>query len=304
MKRRAYLSLAPALVLVGAILIRTTWLRNAAARRTPESGLPQGAGTPPNAVRAGVAKVYGHLPIHFEANHGQTDSQVKFLAHGIGHTLFLTDREAVLVLTKGEPLAKSTPEHPALTTELALRMSFADANPGSRVTGVEELPGKANYFIGRDPSQWHTDVPLYAKVQYDDLYAGIDLSYSGDQRTLVFEFVVHPGANPDQIVLDLQGVDSLGLDTQGDLLLHTVVGLFRQPRPSAYQNRLGERRDIASGYVLKGARQVGFQITKYDGSRLVVISCSAPFHFSRSTAAVTTVSNIVDRTHSSITPMR
>jgi hypothetical protein len=41
---------------------------------------------------------YGKLPLSFEANQGQTDSRVKFLAHGRGYSLFLTGNEAVLTL--------------------------------------------------------------------------------------------------------------------------------------------------------------------------------------------------------------
>jgi hypothetical protein len=33
------------------------------------------------------------------------------------------------------------------------------ANPAPKVTGFDELPGKANYFIGNDPKKWRTDVP-------------------------------------------------------------------------------------------------------------------------------------------------
>src|SRR6266404_5104641 len=38
------------------------------------------------------------LPMSFEANQGQTDSQVKFLSRGRGYTLFLTSTQAVLSL--------------------------------------------------------------------------------------------------------------------------------------------------------------------------------------------------------------
>src|ERR1700694_1192769 len=38
---------------------------------------------------------YGYLPLSFEANQGQTDAQVQFLAHGQGYALFLTAHEAV-----------------------------------------------------------------------------------------------------------------------------------------------------------------------------------------------------------------
>src|ERR1035438_10258896 len=38
------------------------------------------------------------VPLSFEANQGQTDSQVKFLSRGDGYSLFLTSYEAVFTL--------------------------------------------------------------------------------------------------------------------------------------------------------------------------------------------------------------
>src|SRR5205085_407570 len=40
------------------------------------------------------------LPLSFEANTGQTDPRVTFLARGQGYTVFLTPTEAVLALQK------------------------------------------------------------------------------------------------------------------------------------------------------------------------------------------------------------
>ena len=45
---------------------------------------------------ARVKADYGKLPLSFEANQGQTDSQVKFLARGSGYALFFTANETVL----------------------------------------------------------------------------------------------------------------------------------------------------------------------------------------------------------------
>jgi hypothetical protein len=58
------------------------------------------------ATKAKVQAAYGKLPLHFEANQGQSDEQVKFLSRGSGYTLFLTPTEAVLALHKPEPKAK------------------------------------------------------------------------------------------------------------------------------------------------------------------------------------------------------
>src|SRR5258708_7666719 len=49
-----------------------------------------------------VTASYGKLPLHFEANQGQTDDQVKFLARGSGYGLFLSSTASGLVLPKEE----------------------------------------------------------------------------------------------------------------------------------------------------------------------------------------------------------
>ena len=61
---------------------------------------PSTASEPDAATTARVQAVHGRLPLHFEANQGQTDEQVKFLSRGNGYTLFLTPTEAVLALTE------------------------------------------------------------------------------------------------------------------------------------------------------------------------------------------------------------
>jgi hypothetical protein len=52
------------------------------------------------------------------------------------------------------------------------------------VTGLAELPGKSNYFIGNDPKKWRSNVPKYAKVKYTSVHPGVDLVYCGNQRQL------------------------------------------------------------------------------------------------------------------------
>src|SRR5437867_12653186 len=54
----------------------------------------------PEAVRPRAVQNYGKLPLSFEANRGQTDAQVRFLARGEGYTLSLTSQEAVLAVAK------------------------------------------------------------------------------------------------------------------------------------------------------------------------------------------------------------
>jgi len=217
------------------------------------------------APEARVSETYGKLPLHFEANQGQTHQDVRFLARGPGYSLYLTAGEAVLVLTKPNPDATQ-----ARATPVVVRMSVVGAAPKPLVSGLDELPGKANYLIG-NPAKWRTNVPTYAKVHYRAVYPGIDLVYYGNQRQLEYDFVVSPGADPERIVLGFQGAERLEINAEGELVLHAAGGVIRQRVPVIYQEIDGVRTKIEGGYVLKDAHRVGFQVAAYDPSRPLVI---------------------------------
>jgi hypothetical protein len=240
---------SPALAVLSVFVTFSTLTTAACGTLQPDTG-----------TQVRMSQTYGKLPLHFEANKGQIDEQVKFLARGKGHTIFLTPSETVLVFAQREHNART-----------ALRMTFVGANPEPRLVGAEELPGKANYFVGNDPAKWRTNVPTYAKVHYENVYPSIDLIYYGNQRQLEYDFVVGPGADPKRIVLAFRGADKLEVDATGDLVLHTSGGVVRQRKPFIYQEVDGVRREIAGGYVLKDARRVGFEVATYDASRRLVI---------------------------------
>ena len=229
------------------------------------------AGTTGVTIDQQILETYGKIPLSFEANHGQTNEQVNFLARGSGYTLFLTPSEAVLSLVK--PIVQETSDlGDTLDTEVTvLRMQIVDANPTTKVMGLDELPGKSNYFIGKDPQNWRTDISNYARVQYQDIYPGVDLIYYGNQRQLEYDFVVKAGADPNNILLGFEGADKLTLDTEGNLILHTTGGKVIQHAPVIYQEINGDKQVIPGQYILKGNDKVGFQVGAYDRSMPLVI---------------------------------
>ena len=233
------------------------------------------------AARARAGEAYGNLPISFEANRGQFDGRVKYFARANGMSLFLTPTEAVLALGKS---AAATPQDemppalhgdegagPAKSERAVLRMRLVGANTESEIAGVEEQPGKSNYFIGNDPEQWHTNVTHYARVQYRNVYQGVDLVYYGNGHQLEYDLVVAPGANPGSIRIAFEGAHGMEVDDDGSLRLRLDGGELRQPKPFIYQETGGERREVAGRYVIDGAREVGFEVAAYDASLPLVI---------------------------------
>jgi hypothetical protein len=231
-------------------------------------------------AQAKILDSYGKLPLSFEANHGQTDARVKFLSRTSRYTLFLTGDEAVVALRGSKTNTKvqmSGAAH-ALPSSRAesrtggvLRMKLRHANRASKVTGVEELAGTSNYFVGNDPAKWCTNVPTYEKVKYEKIYPGIDLVYYGTQRQLEFDFIVAPGADPRRIQFEVGGARQIRTDEYGDLVLKMGEDEIRWRKPVVYQEREGKRQEIASHYSITAANRVGFEVAKYDARRPLYI---------------------------------
>ena len=217
---------------------------------------------------------YGKLPLQFEANQGQTDPRVKFLAHGPGYTVFLTSGQMVLSL-RPSAVAPNPPENSASvvpkSADKVIEFDLVGANPNPAVAGENLQPGKANFFVGKDPQKWQTNVPIYRQVRYTNIYPGIDLVYYGNQSRVEHDFVIAPGADPRQIQMDIKGVDRLSLDRNGDLVLHKGSDEVRLQAPILYQEFHGLRVPVAGTYSLQNASHISFTLGQYDKTMPLVI---------------------------------
>jgi Bacterial Ig-like domain (group 3)/Beta-propeller repeat len=218
---------------------------------------------------ASILQSYGQVPLSFEANVGQTDPSVHFLARGSGYTLFVTSDRAVLSLSTANS-STSNPGGTATSTLLSVNLLGANSNP--RIAGVDQLSGSSNYLVGSDPSQWHTNVPNYGRVQLAGVYPGVDLAYYGNQQQLEYDFTIAPGAAPGVIKMAIGGASSQSLDAQGNLVLHTSCGDVVEQAPVIYQLNSDDTRQAISGqYVIDENGDIGFSIGSYDTSKPLVI---------------------------------
>ncbi len=252
---------------------------------------------------------YGRLPLSFEPNRGQADARVKFLSRSSSHGLFLTSTEAVLQFpiancgSRFQPCQSanresefvhhkpqfadrkqtSQPQSRNLKSEIrdpdwaSLRMKLLGANPAAKIIGEQELSGRSHYILGNDPNGWHVNIPNYSRIRYSEVYPGVDLVYYGNQQRMEYDFVIRPGGDPRVITIRFDGTEAsfgslpLSIDKQGDLVLRFGSGEIHQPRAVVYQHINGARRLVAANYVLKGKREVGFELEPYDSSESLVI---------------------------------
>ena len=226
---------------------------------------------PDATTKARVVEAYGKLPLSFEANRGQTDSQVRYLARGPGYTFFLTPTEAVMALKNRQPARSDESQETGEPGRSMMRMKLVGGNPNPQITGSDPLPGTSNYFIGNDPKKWRTNIPHYRKVHYHTVYPGIDLVFYGNPRQLQYDFIIAPGADPETITLAFEGTDRLEIDAAGNLILHIPGGQVIQHPPIIYQEIDGVRQAIPGGYVARGTHQVAFNVAEHDPSLPLII---------------------------------
>ncbi len=198
------------------------------------------------------------LALAFEANLGQFDPAVRFFARGAGFALWLTDRGATLALG-GDGGGRHI--------ELALGVA-----PGLSAVPGELMQGRASYLKGRDPARWVVAAPRFARVTYPGVGPGVDLVLHGEEGRLEYDFVLAPGASPDDAHLEISGSEGLSLDETGSLVVRSGRKALRQPPPTVYQEGPdGERTEVAARYRLGGDSRVAFEVSPYDVTRPLVI---------------------------------
>jgi uncharacterized protein (TIGR03437 family) len=193
--------------------------------------------------------------VTFEQNVGQTDPRVKYIGHAPNETLWLTSEGATLGLSMK-------------SRQAVLKLRFEGASHEPKISAEEPRPGVSNYFIGSDPSRWHSNVPQFGKVRYRNLYPGIDLVFYGNPRKLEYDFVLGAGADPSKIVLAFDGADRMTMDaTEGDLALKIGALEIRNHKPRIYQGD----KIVGGRWVMLGKRRAGFAIDSYDPTKPLVI---------------------------------
>lgn len=210
---------------------------------------------------ARVETLLDRLPLSFEANKGQFDKRVKFVARGQRKNLFLTEEGIFFALSNA---GSSVP------TMRLVRLDFEDVEGNAEFAGVDQLAGISNYFIGNDYRKYVTNVPHFAGVRQLDVYPGVDIVYYGNQGRLEFDFIVFPGQDVRRIKLRLTGHDAAAISESGDLLVTTRAGDLMLKKPRAYQEQDGERVEVSASYVLTQS-QLQFEVGAYDHTRPLVI---------------------------------
>jgi len=210
------------------------------------------------------------VPLSFEPNQGQAAATVQFLSRGAGYAIFLAPGKVVLNLERQKPAsAPATGQTPEAASADTLRMSLIGANAKANAVGLAPQPGVVSYFIGNDPKNWRSGIPTYGKVNYGQIYPGVDLIFYGNQRQLEYDFVVAPGADPSRIAWRIDGARA-SIDAEGNLVLSAPNGPASFKKPVLYQMNGDQKTPVEGSFAVAG-HEIRFRLGSYDHSRALII---------------------------------
>lgn len=199
-------------------------------------------------TRQNIAQQYANLPLLFEANRGQADPSVRFVARR-GDTYFLFTEDGVTLRQPGN----------------SLQLRF----PGARaraIHGERQSKALSHHYGGRDVSQWRTNVPNFAAIRYDDVWPGVSALFYGNGNEVEYDLLLAPNADPSQIAIEVDAGRHLTIDPDGDLRIDGPQGVFHQRRLHVFQQTSAGKHVLAARYRLLSKTSFGFDVDGYDSS--------------------------------------
>jgi gliding motility-associated-like protein len=146
------------------------------------------------------------------------------------------------------------------------------------------IPSTNNYFIGNDKSKWASGCRIFQGITYKDVYPGIDVRYYSDGGSnLKYDFIVHPGADVNNIAMKYTGANKISVKNK-QLVISTSLGENKELSPYTYQVTDNRREELDCRFSVEGD-VVKFKVKNYARDKTLIIDPTEIFFsYSGSTA--------------------
>ena len=198
----------------------------------------------------------------FIKNRGQMDEGILFYAPLPSGRIAFTAEGVLITIVEGSAHSRIAGTNILLT--------FPDSG-GAAPVGRDRVPGIYNYFYGRDPDLWLTDVPAYSEVVFEGLWGGIDMVYGFSDGSLKYDLIVPPDVDHDRIEIRVEGHELLSLDMDGALVLHSIYGPAITDSGLVAFHEGDPTTELVSEFVITDADSYSFRVEGRDPSRTLVI---------------------------------
>ncbi len=152
---------------------------------------------------------------------------------------------------------------------VVLRYTFLEANDPT-VEGKKRCSWDTNYFIGKDPNRWYTDVPNYREVVYHNVWDGVDVIFRLSNGFLKYDIIISPGADPEEIKIRIDGCNDLKIDFNGNMIIKTELWDIIEGELKAFYSGFSNLK-INVKFTIYDPHTFGFALGNHDKSRAIVV---------------------------------
>lgn len=182
-----------------------------------------------------VVQSFGQSDFLFIPNGGQWDERVQYKVDLQSGALFLEENSLMFSFYDNSFFHNL---HDGISDSVihfhAYRLKFLGSNEHPKILLLNKKSGRYNYFLGKNPSKWASNLQGGFTMKYEKLYDGIDLVLYTKEGRIKYEFIVHPGADYKQIKVAYEGVEP-DLVRDGSLLIKTTVNEIIDLAPVSFQ---------------------------------------------------------------------
>ncbi|MDP1725136.1 MAG: SBBP repeat-containing protein [Bacteroidota bacterium] len=157
-------------------------------------------------------------------------------------------------------------------------VNFLNANKNPTIIASDIASDYINYYTTGTPETGVTHVRHFKKVLYQNIYPNIDVEFVlNDQEQngcFKYNFIIHPGGNPKDILIEFDGATNASLNADGNILIETANGNIEESIPESYQmdNNNSKQKVVASYYIFQASPfTFGISPGNYDESKILVI---------------------------------
>lgn len=150
-------------------------------------------------------------------------------------------------------------------------IEFVGANPSPQIITGKSSSDLLNYYLNEKEC---TGIRHFSKITYKDLYPLIDLEFFirsdavPGEGNVEYQFIVHPGGNPRNIVMKYDGSNGTELKN-GKIVIEVSNGIFTEKIPASFI--LGENTPVIVKYRSLEKDQYGFEANDYPRNKSLVI---------------------------------
>lgn len=155
--------------------------------------------------------------------------------------------------------------------DLKYRITESFVNGIASPSGLDQTTVPFNKLTGKNNSQ--KTLTYYKGINLGQVYNGITVTLKPSGNNIEKIITVSKDADPNQILLNLQGHENLSVNESGELVLQKIDKNqnIKFSKPIAFQLINRKRQEIEIEYKIVDNNSYGFELGKYDPSYELVI---------------------------------